>query len=92
MPRIVENIFSDREDAAQQLAEKLKHIELRNALVLGIPRGGVLTGAILASELNALPDRRLDCRPGTISVQSEFRRIGSGNLPYWVDFPGDNLL
>lgn len=46
-------IFRDREDAAMQLAEQLKELELRDPLVLGIPRGGVVTGAVLARELGA---------------------------------------
>jgi predicted phosphoribosyltransferase len=46
-------MFRDREDAARQLAEKLKGRELHNPLVLAIPRGGVVTGAVLAQELGA---------------------------------------
>jgi len=36
-----------------QLAEKLKRRDLHDPLVLAIPRGGVVVGAILARELNA---------------------------------------
>lgn len=46
-------VFHDRKDAARQLAEKLKGREFSNPLVLGIPRGGVVTGATLARELGA---------------------------------------
>ena len=46
-------MFRDREDAARQLAQKLKDRNLRDPLVLAIPRGGVLTGAVLAKELEA---------------------------------------
>jgi hypothetical protein len=46
-------LFKDREDAALQLAQRLKNHSLRNPLVLAIPRGGVVTGAVLARELNA---------------------------------------
>ena len=46
-------MFQDREDAAQQLAEKLKDREFHDPLVLAIPRGGVVTGAVLARELGA---------------------------------------
>jgi predicted phosphoribosyltransferase len=45
--------FQDREDAARQLAERLKGRELRDPLVLAIPRGGIVTGAVLARELRA---------------------------------------
>ena len=44
-------MFHNRQDAARQLAAKLKGRELRDPLVLGIPRGGVVIGAVLAREL-----------------------------------------
>lgn len=46
-------MFRDRTDAAVQLAEQLKGRTFRNPLVLAIPRGGVVTGAVLARELGA---------------------------------------
>jgi len=46
-------MFRNREDAACQLAERLKGRELYDPLVLAIPRGGVVTGAVLARELGA---------------------------------------
>jgi predicted phosphoribosyltransferase len=46
-------MFRNREDAARQLAQRLKGRELRDPLVLAIPRGGVVTGAVLARELGA---------------------------------------
>lgn len=46
-------MFHDREDAGRQLAKKLKGRPLHNPLVLAIPRGGVVTGAVLAQELGA---------------------------------------
>lgn len=46
-------MFRDREDAAHQLAQKLKGRALHDPLVLAIPRGGVVTGAVLAQELDA---------------------------------------
>jgi predicted phosphoribosyltransferase len=46
-------MFRNREDVARQLAEKLKKRELHDPLVLAIPRGGVVTGAVLARELGA---------------------------------------
>ena len=45
--------FQDREDAARQLAERLKNRDFQDPLVLAIPRGGVVTGAVLAQELHA---------------------------------------
>lgn len=46
-------MFRDREDAAYQLVKCLKGRHLHNPLVLAIPRGGVVTGAVLARELGA---------------------------------------
>jgi predicted phosphoribosyltransferase len=46
-------MFRDREDAARRLAARLKGRPLREPLVLAIPRGGVVTGAVLARELGA---------------------------------------
>jgi predicted phosphoribosyltransferase len=46
-------MFDNRQDAARQLASRLKDRELHDPLVLAIPRGGVVTGAVLAQELGA---------------------------------------
>jgi predicted phosphoribosyltransferase len=46
-------MFADREDAARQLAAKLRSLQLQDPIVLAIPRGGVVTGAVLAEELDA---------------------------------------
>lgn len=46
-------MFRNREDAARRLATRLKDRQFRNPLVLAIPRGGVVTGAVLARELGA---------------------------------------
>jgi hypothetical protein len=46
-------MFRNREDAAHQLAQRLKGRQLHDPLVLAIPRGGVVTGAVLARELSA---------------------------------------
>jgi putative phosphoribosyl transferase len=46
-------IFADREDAGRQLVKELRSLELRDPLVLAIPRGGVVVGAVLARELSA---------------------------------------
>jgi predicted phosphoribosyltransferase len=46
-------MFCNREDAARQLADRLKGRELCDPLILAIPRGGVVTGAVLARELGA---------------------------------------
>lgn len=46
-------MFRNREDAARRLAENLKGRELFDPVILAIPRGGVVTGAVLARELGA---------------------------------------
>src|SRR5258708_35893741 len=46
-------LFRNRIDAARQLAEKLKGHSFVRPVVLAIPRGGVVTGAVLARELGA---------------------------------------
>jgi predicted phosphoribosyltransferase len=46
-------MFRNREEAALRLACKLQGRPLRNPIVLAIPRGGVVLGAVLARELAA---------------------------------------
>jgi predicted phosphoribosyltransferase len=51
--RVMPPAFRDREAAAFRLAARLKGRPFTDPLVLAIPRGGVVTGAVLAQELNA---------------------------------------
>jgi predicted phosphoribosyltransferase len=44
-------MFHDREDGARKLVAALQEFKSRRPLILAIPRGGVVTGAILAQEL-----------------------------------------
>lgn len=46
-------MFQNREDAACRLAARLRGRKLRDPIILAIPRGGVVLGAILARELRA---------------------------------------
>jgi predicted phosphoribosyltransferase len=46
-------MFRDRIDAALKLADRLKGRPMVDLLVLAIPRGGVVTGAVVARELGA---------------------------------------
>jgi predicted phosphoribosyltransferase len=46
-------MFQSREDGAHRLAELFEGRELHDPLVLAIPRGGVVTGAVLAQRLGA---------------------------------------
>jgi predicted phosphoribosyltransferase len=45
-------MFRNREEAAEQLAERLQHYRGRHPLVLAIPRGGVPMGRIVADRLD----------------------------------------
>ncbi len=46
-------IFQDRREAGQQLAKKLSSFrDASNVVVIGLPRGGVVTAGVLASELH----------------------------------------
>ncbi len=60
-------MFRNREEGAKQLASRLAGRKLHEPLVLAIPRGGVVTGAVLARELGGELDvvlaRKLRC-PG----------------------------
>ena len=49
-------MFRDRTDAARQLAEIVRPRHLKDPLVLGIPRGGAVTAAVLAEEIGAEMD------------------------------------
>jgi hypothetical protein len=46
-------MFRNRDAAAHEVAQLLKRRELYDPVVLGIPRGGVIIGAMLAEELGA---------------------------------------
>lgn len=59
-------MLRDRKEAAQLLAEKLKKLTPRNALILAIPRGGIIIGAVIAdavgAELDIVTPRKLHDR------------------------------
>lgn len=44
-------IFKDRVDAAQKLVKKLEWLKKENPIILAIPRGGVVTGDVIAKTL-----------------------------------------
>ena len=49
-------IFKNRVDAAKRLARKLEWLKKEDPIILAIPRGGVVTGDVIASELGAKLD------------------------------------
>ncbi len=46
-------MFADRRDAGRRLAARLQHLQKPDAVVIGIPRGGVIVAAEVAAALNA---------------------------------------
>jgi len=49
-------MFKDRADAARKLAKKLEWLKKEKPIILAVPRGGVVTGNVIASELGATLD------------------------------------
>lgn len=49
-------VFKDRVDAAKRLAKKIEWLKKEDPIILAIPRGGVVTGGVIASELGAKLD------------------------------------
>lgn len=49
-------VFKNREDAAEKLAKKLEGFRNENPIILAIPRGGVITGDVIAKALGAKLD------------------------------------
>jgi len=46
-------VFRDRQDAGEQLAERVRELRLRDPVVLALPRGGVPVGYVVAARLGA---------------------------------------
>ena len=49
-------VFQDRTEAAKKLAERLEWLRKEEPLILAIPRGGVVTGDVIATALGAKLD------------------------------------
>lgn len=58
-------LFADREDAGQQLADKLLRFKDKDPVVLALPRGGVPIGLVVAEALGAPLDLILVRKIGT---------------------------
>jgi predicted phosphoribosyltransferase len=89
-------MFRNREEAAHLLADKLKGRELCDPVVLAIPRGGVVIGAVLAHEIGAELDvilsRKLrapwqpELALGAIAEDGQVvLNTGIEDLPSWGD-------
>jgi len=83
-------MFKDREAAARQLAEKLKEElspeKLKKALVLAIPRGGVMIGSVIRKALNlpldCLITKKIPC-PG--NEELAIGAVGEGGVVIWEE-------
>jgi putative phosphoribosyl transferase len=60
-----EEAFEDRNQAGRLLAGRLAHLQGKNAIVLGIPRGGIIVARALASGIGADLDIVLSRKLGT---------------------------
>lgn len=76
-------IFEDRVDAGQRLAEALKEHAGVRTVVLGIPRGGVIVGEILARTLGVALD---------VVVPRKVRAPGNPELGLGAVAPGVRVL
>ena len=65
-------MFTDRKDAGKELALRVQNLNLDNATVLALPRGGVVTGYEIASVLKA---------PLDVIIS---RKIGAPNNPEYA--------
>lgn len=77
------SIFKDRQEAGQKLAKILEDFKGKNAIVLALPRGGVVVGAEIAKELNLPLDIIAVRKIG--SPESEEYAIGA------IDIDGDGV-
>ena len=80
-------MFKDRQDAAEKLAEALKNYKnLDNTIVLGIPRGGVVIGALVSDRLS-LPFDIIIVRklPLPYDPEAGFGAIAEDGSVYLVD-------
>lgn len=76
-------LFKDRQEAGQKLANILEDFKGKNAIVLALPRGGVVVGAEIAKALDLPLDILVVRKIG--SSQSEEYAIGA------IDIDGDGV-
>lgn len=83
-------MFTNREEAARLLSQKLIHLKNQHPVVLAIPRGGVVLGKIIADQLEAPMDvamtkkighpENAELAIGAVSMESEVA-ICNLNIP-----------
>ena len=82
MDFLKENLFRDRKDAGKKLGEFLKEEDIQDAVILALPRGGVVVADEVARELN-LPLEVVIARKIGAPGQPEYGigAISENNIP-----------
>jgi len=76
-------IFKDRIKAGKNLAKKIKELNLKNPLIIALPRGGVPVGAEIAKELNAPLDILFVKKiPSPVNEEAAIGSISEGGLVF----------
>lgn len=76
--------FADRVDAGEALAGRLTHTAERGAIVLGLPRGGVVVAATVAERLGAPLDVLIVAKVGLPGHEElAVGAVGEGGVVVW---------
>lgn len=79
--------FDDRDDAARQLAQRLRHLAGEHPLVLAIPRGGVPMGRVIADALTGELDVVLVRKIGApFNPEFAVGAVGESGAVYVADY------
>ncbi len=85
-------LFKNREEAGKLLAKEIKKLELKNPLVIALPRGGVPVGFEIAKELNAPLDILFVKKiPSPINEEAAIGSVSESGLVF-VNQDAINLL
>lgn len=77
-------MFQNREEAGKLLTRKLENYKRKDVMVLGIPRGGVVVGKVIAQKLNVPLDIIVVKKIGAPSnPELAIGAVGPGNVVYW---------
>lgn len=77
-------MFQNREEAGKLLTRKLEKYKGKGALVLAIPRGGVVVGKVVVQKLNLPLDIIVVKKIGAPSnPELAIGAVGPGNVVYW---------
>lgn len=77
-------MFADRYDAGVSLGRLLKQQDIQNAVVVGIPRGGVITAIAVAQTFHAAYDVLVVKKiPSPVDPELAIGAVGGGKHVYW---------